>query len=44
MDILKYQCVFIIWEAKAEDPEFSLVEGILLCKVNIVTSLVIFRK
>lgn len=44
MDTLKYQCIFIIWEAKMEDSEFSLVEGILLCKVNRVTSLVIVKK
>lgn len=44
IDILKYQYIFIIWEAKIEDSEFSLVEGILLCKVNRITNLVIVKK
>lgn len=44
MDILKYQCVFIIWEAKLEDSEFSLVEGILLRKVNRITTLAVVKE
>lgn len=44
MDILKYQYIFTILEAKIEDSEFSLVEGILLRKVNRIANLVIFKK
>lgn len=44
MDILEDQCMFIILEAEIKDCEISLVEGILLCDLKRIATLVILKK
>lgn len=43
MNILEDQYMFIILEAEIEDCEISLVEGILLCNLKRIASLVILK-
>lgn len=43
MDILEDQYMFIILEADLEDCEISLVEGILLCNLKRIASLVMLK-
>lgn len=43
MDILEDQCMFIILEAEIKDCEISLVEGILLCDLKRIATLVMLK-
>lgn len=43
MDILEDHYMFSILEAKLEDCEISLVEGILLCNVKRIANLVMLK-